>query len=66
MDNGCPQCMKLPRSVMCPECELDYLDACISRDMARIEVLKQIIAKGEKHADNRRLEKVKIPYTEGR
>ena len=38
---------------MCPKHELEYLDACIERDMKRIEVLKQIIAKGEQNANHR-------------
>jgi len=32
----------------CPECEIDFLDACIARDMKRIEVLKAQIEQEQK------------------
>ena len=37
---------------MCAECEIDFLDACIERDMERIEQLKSQInkQKGEQDA----------------
>ena len=47
MGTGCLQCdisqgeNALVSVVMCPKHEIEYLDACIERDMSRIEVLKQ-------------------------
>mgnify|MGYP001580350757 CR=1 FL=1 len=45
MDNGCPQCIQVEG--LCPDCEIEMLEADIGRSMKRIEELKEKKGKHE-------------------
>lgn len=40
IDNGCEKCAQIPEGI-CPDCEIEQLEADIGRSMNRIEEIKQ-------------------------
>mgnify|MGYP000710192010 CR=1 FL=1 len=52
MDNGCPKCAKYEG--LCPQCQIDYLDAEIATDMRLIEQLKAQLKGEQNELDGKR------------
>lgn len=45
MQNGCPECEKLPGGDICLDCQLEQAEADVLKAMNRVEEIKQKIAK---------------------